>query len=193
MRRTWLTSAAVVAALVWGAVAPAGATSATAALKAKLLTIGLVPKGFLKEATSSIEVFGCSGSAFPVGATASASVSFNYGGPKGFPLITEEIGSFKAVTTAYGALTGGLGACPTVTGTAHGSTFTGTITKMSFKAYPDASATYAVRVTLGSSVLYSDVLIVRRGNLLMDLQEGGFAAVSASAFRALAAAAVHKL
>ncbi|HEV2426792.1 MAG TPA: hypothetical protein VGS61_01090 [Acidimicrobiales bacterium] len=193
MRRTWLTSTAVAAAVVWGAVAPAGALTATAALKAKLLVVGQVPKGFLKEATSSIEVFGCSGSAFPVGATASASVSFNYGGPKGFPLITEEIGTFKTVTSAYAALAGGLAACTTVSGTAHGSTFTGTITKMSFKAFPDASAAYAVHVTLGSSVLYSDVLIVRHGNVLMDLQEGGFAAVSASAFRAIATAAVHKL
>jgi hypothetical protein len=188
-----LLSAVLVVVASWAVVAPAGAVTATARLHAKLLNVSQLPSGWLKEATSSVEVFGCTASAFPSGPTATASVSFNYGGPKSFPLITEELGTFKSSSTAFAALTGGLNGCKSVSGTAHGGTFTGTITKMSFASLGNQSAAYAAKITLSGSVLAADIVIVRKGSELMDFQEGNFTSVSAGGFRTFATAAAARL
>lgn len=188
-----LLGAGLVVAMSWGLVAPAGAVTASARLHKKLLSVSQLPAGWLHEGASSLEIFGCPASAFPSGSTAFATVSFNYKAAKAFPLLTEGLGTFASSSSAFAAMAGGLGGCATVSGTAHGSTFTGTIAKSSFGSYGNQSAGFTGKILLGGTTLALAVVIVRKGDELMVLEEGNTNSVSASGFRAFASAAAGKL
>ncbi len=184
-------SVVLVVAVAQALMGPAGA--APTKLKTELLSVSQVPKGFLVEAASSTEVFGCSASAFPTGSSAKATGGFNYKAPKAFPLIAEVLATFKNVTTAYGTLTGGIAGCAHVSGTQDGRSFTGTVSKLSLPSYGDQSAAYIGHVTFGGQLIVLDIVVVRRGKDLMELEEANFSSLSASGFATIAAAAANKI
>lgn len=184
-------SAAVIVAFILSWVTPVGAAPMN--LHSKLLTVSQLSTGWLKESNSSSEVFGCSASAFPSGSSAKAAVSFNYKAPKGFPLITEVLATFKNASPAYDTLTAGLAGCTHVSGTLHGTSFTGTIAKMSFQSYGNQSAAFDVHVNLGGTVIVVDVVVERKSNVCLELEEANFTSVSSSEFHSLAADAAAKL
>ncbi|MFI5036727.1 MAG: hypothetical protein ACHQFZ_11060 [Acidimicrobiales bacterium] len=183
----------VVVMLAWGVAAPAGAKIAPSKLRPKLLAVSQLPKGYLLEGTSSSAIFGCSASAFPTGSLKMVSESFNYGAPKGFPLLTEDLATFKNAAGAFATLTSGLGGCGQVSGTKNGKTFTGTVTKLTFASLGNQSAAFAGHFSFSGTPLALELVVVQKGNELMEFQEGNFGSISTGSFAAFAAAAVKKL
>jgi len=177
--------------LISGLSVPAGAT---AKLNAELLSLGQLGKGWLAASGSTSSVPGCDATALPTGSTAQASVTFNFGQLKAFPLLIETLGTYKDVDNAFGALTAALKACTHAIGTKKGQTFTSTVAESAFTSYGDQSAYYYASIRGTGLSVAEDILVVRKGNVLMQLEEGNNnASVNVTAFRSFAAAATHKL
>ena len=169
------------------------AASATVKLRSELLTLSQLPKGWLSSSPSSTAVFGCNASVLPANPTVQASAGFNVGALKGFPLLTEVLASYKNVDAAFNALTSGLSGCTHISGTRDGNPVSGTLSKMSFGTYGDQSAAYHVSVNLQGSSLVADILVVRKGNVLLELEEGNSGSISASGFESFSKSAVKRL
>jgi hypothetical protein len=169
------------------------AASATVKLKSDLLTLSQLPKGWLASSPSSTAVFGCSASALPASPMAEAGTGFNFGALGAFPLLTEVLASYTNVEAAFNTLTSGLSSCTHVSGTRDGSSFSGTISKMSFGTYGDRSAAYHVSANLQGKSLVADILVVRKGNVLLELEEGNSGNISASGFQSFSKSAVNRL
>jgi hypothetical protein len=182
---------AVVVVLAWGLAVPAGA--ATGVLRAKVLKVSELPKGWLAAGASTTALFGCPASSFPTHSSAKVAAGFTYLTPKSFPLLTEVLATFSSSTTAYNALEGGLAGCAHVSGTLNGKTLSGTVTKMAFTKYGNQSTAFVGRISVGGSPIVVYVLVVRKSKELMEIEEANFTSLSLSGFRSIAATAATKL
>jgi hypothetical protein len=176
--------------LACGFALPAGASNVN--LKSKLVTLNQLPHGWLKASSSNnTELPGCKKSALPAKWTGQASVNFNFGALEAFPQLSEVLGAYKNVDSAFTTLTSGLSSCAHETASKDGKTFTVSITKATSSSYGDQSAAY--RATIGPSIVV-DVLVVRKGDVLMVLDYGNSnASVNQSAFQGFSREAVQKL
>ena len=172
---------------------PAAAQAATVHLKSDLLTLKQLPQGWLAASASTSSFPGCNASAFPTGSTALVGETFNFEALKAFPIITEDIASYKNVAAAFTTLTTGLGGCTQVTGTKNGSPITGSISRLSFSSVGDKSLAFVGTLHFESETLSVDILVVRKGDLLMELQYGNTSAIGTAPFKSVVTAALHKL
>ena len=186
----WFGRAVLVVAVLGVAAAPAGA--APRKLKTEVLTISQVPKGFLAEAASSTEIFGCGASAFPTGWSAKATAGFNFKSPKAFPLISEVLATFPNAVTTYNDLIGGVAGCVNLNGTQDGRTYSGSIAKIPMNSYGDQSIGFQGHFFLNGTAIVLDVVVVRKGSDVMELEEANYTGVKTGGFEAIAAAAVSK-
>jgi len=169
------------------------AVASTGSLRPKLLSLSQLPQGWLAAGASSTAVFGCRASGFPTGSTRLVAVGFNYGSLKSFPLLTENLATFKSAASAFATLTAGLGGCGHVRGVRNGKSFTGTVTKLAFTSFGNQSAAFRGSFSFGGSPLAFALLVVRKGSELMEFEEGNLGTVNASSFRAFAADAANKM
>jgi hypothetical protein len=178
--------------LISGLVITAGASTVT--LKSELLSLPQLGKGWLVASASNPEVPGCTATVLPSKALAEASVGFNYGSLKGFPLVDEVVAEYKNVDNAFDTLTSGLSGCTHGTGSKNGKSFTSAVSKMSYATFGDESAAFHGTITAAGLSAVVDILVVRKGDVLVELQEGNDSgSVSASSFQSLAKAALHDL
>jgi hypothetical protein len=64
---------------------------------------------------------------------------------------------------------------------------------MSFPSYGNASEAFAVNFTVQGTSFYEDLLIVRKGSIVMGIDEGDLAPVNVSQFQGFVKKAVVKL
>lgn len=177
-------------ALVLGLASPAGSS---VNLKSDLLTVSQLPKGWVAASASNPELPGCKATTLPANPTKQAAVGFNYRALKAFPLIIEVVAEYSDVDKAFNSLTSGLSSCKNATWSKNGKPFTSMVSKMSLGSYGDQSSAYHATVKGSGFSLAADVLVVREGKLLLELQEGNTGSISSSAFRSLTSDAVRKL
>jgi hypothetical protein len=189
------TAAAVTIATGLSLVPPAAAFATSNPLRQELLNIPQMPTGWASVAGASNDSGpGCLDAALKVmvtGATASANVTFLYGGA--FPALAEELEHQPhGMAKVFARVVAVLSACKNL-GVSSGSGPT-TVGQMSFPRYGDQSEAFAA----SGGGAFVDTLVMRRGATLMMLAEvdspvyGGMLSVSQfEHFARLAAAKVH--
>ncbi len=176
---------------VLGLAVPAGSS---VNLKSDLLTLSQLPKGWVTASASSAELPGCKATALPAKPTTQANATFNYRALKGFPQLVEVLAAYTNIDKGFNSLTSGLNGCKNVTGNKNGKSFTTTVSKMAFSSYGDQSAAFHASIKASGLLVAIDILVVRKGKVLLELQEGNNnSSVSLSTFHGFATAAVRKL
>jgi hypothetical protein len=64
---------------------------------------------------------------------------------------------------------------------------------MSFPHYGDASETFAMNFTVQGTTAYKDLLIVRKGSIVMGIDEGNLAPVNVCQFQGFVKQAIKKV
>ena len=111
----------------------------------------------------------------------------------GFPEVVEKLATYTNAKTAYTKAVASLVACKSFSGTLNGNKTTGTVTQMSFPHYGDTSEAFAVNFTVKGTTAYEDLLIVRKGTIVMGIDKGNLASVNVGQFQAFVKKAVAKL
>jgi hypothetical protein len=159
-----------------------------------LLSIDQIPTGWSVVSSAGGGGAGClSNTLEPKGIkqTAKASVSFEDNG--NVPEVDEALATFTNAKTGYKKIVANLMACKHFSGKSGGEKVTGTVGPMSFPHYGDASAAFAVSFTVQGAAFGEDLLIVRKGNTVMGINEGDLAPVDVSQFQGFVQKAVAKL
>jgi ABC-type sugar transport system substrate-binding protein len=161
-------------------------------LSSHLLSVDQVPAGWSVYAETGNGP-GCLGTAIkPTGIsrTASAAIGFEYNGD--IPALVERLATYSDATTAYRKIASALTACKVLSGLS-GQTSPGTVGRMNLPHFGDVSEAFRANFVVGEVQLGEDLLIVRKGNTIMAIDEGGLAPVNASQFQGFAKKALAKL
>jgi hypothetical protein len=189
-------------AIATALIVPAGllssfATAASASppkLSAVLLSIDQMPTGWTVGPPSGSGHVGCYGNEMePKGIKQTASASASFEASSGFPEVVEKLATYTNAKTAYTKAVASLVACKSFSGTLNGNKTTGTVAQMSFPHYGDTSEAFAVNFTVQGTTAYEDLLIVRKGTIVMGIDEGNLASVNVGQFQAFVKKAVAKL
>jgi hypothetical protein len=196
MKRILATIAFAAALLVPACLLGTVATVASASppkLSTMLLSIGQMPTGWgvYNEPSNGL---GCLANVLePKGIkqTAKASVEFVDNGS--FPAVVERLATFTNAKAAYKKIDANLTACKHLSGTTGGQKFSGTVGQMSFPHYGNESAAFWANFTIQGAKYGEDLLIVRKGNIVMGIDEGNLAPVNVSQFQGFVKKAIKKV
>jgi hypothetical protein len=169
------------------------ASASTPKLSAILLDIGQMPTGWVVDSAGG-NGLGCLANILePKGVkqTAKASVEFDDNGS--LPGVAEGLATFSNAITGYKKIDSKLNACKRLSGTSGGQRFNGTVGQMSFPHYGNASAAFQASITIEGSIIAEDIVIVRKGTIVMGLDEGNLASVKVSQFQGFVKKAVAKI
>jgi hypothetical protein len=182
------------------ATARQGAATPGAQLSAELLTAADLPPGWSVQAPASAGSGGrgCFSAATSRRPEQAAHVSFVQG-TAGLPLFAENLAAFPSgAHDVFVATEGALSACHSVSFTASGQSFSGTVAVLPFPSFGDESAAYVVTVTAGGqgsgAALGLELVLVRRGSLVLStlLVDAGTAdAITLTQLTARAVAKLH--
>ena len=175
--------------------AEGAAPSKAPRLESMLLTVKQLPIGWNVD-NSPGSGFGCLHNALePPGVklTASAAVAFQDQGA--LPQVAEKLATYTtAARQAFAAITGTLDRCKRLSGTSGGQKVTGTVGQMSLPGYGDQSAAFVASFTISGLTADEDVLIARKGSVLIGLSEGAVGSPDLTQFQRfvrLALARIH--
>src|ERR1035437_4436167 len=191
MKRTFLVAAAV--ALSMGMMSSASAS--TPKLSSELLSVGQLPTGWsVDNSSSSGSGVGCLANILEPKGTkqiSHAGVALDENGNT--PLVTEKLSTYSNATTAYKKIVATLSACKRVSGTSGGAKTTGTVGQMSFPHYGNASAAFSLSLVIQGTTVGDDLLIVRKGNVVMGIQEADIPPLDVSQFQGFVVKALAKV
>jgi hypothetical protein len=186
-------AALVVPAGLLGTVATAAGASPPK-LSAKLLSIGQMPTGWSVDNSSGGGGIACLKTLMePKGIKQTASASVEFAASSGFPAVDEKLATYTNAKTGYKKIIAKLAGCKHFSGTSGGQKITGTVGQMSFPHYGNASEAFAVNFTIQGTAFYEDLLIVRKGNIVMGIDEGNLAPVKVSQFQGFVKKAIKKI
>ena len=193
MRRT--IGVAVAIALSMGMMTSASAS--TPKLSSELLSVGQMPTGWSVDNSSSSGSIGCFSSTImePKGVTltAKARVYFQSNAVNGLPALNEKLATYSNLSSAYKKIVTTLTSCKSFSGKSGGEKTTGTIGQMSFTTYGTSSAAFAVDFTVAGTAAYEDLLIIRKGNVVMSIDEGNLSPVNVKQFQGFVVKALAKV
>jgi hypothetical protein len=86
-----------------------------------------------------------------------------------------------------------LNACKTLTGTSDGHKVTGTVGAMSFPRYGDESQAFAVSFTISGVTADEDVIVVRKGTILVGVYEGALGSPDLDQFQGFVRKALARI
>jgi hypothetical protein len=109
------------------------------------------------------------------------------------PVVEERLATYSNATTAYKKIVATLSACKHVSGTSGGVKGTGTVGQMSFPHYGTTSAAFAVSLLIQGTTLGADLLIVRKGNVVMGIEEVDLPPVDVIQFQGFVVKALVKV
>jgi hypothetical protein len=170
------------------------ASAAQPKLSSELLGVSQMPIGWSVDNSSSESGVGCLANVLePKGIkqTASAGVSFDDNG--NLPVVNEKLSSFSNAATAYKKIVATLDGCRHVSGTSGGVKDTGTVGQMSFPHCGNTSQAFSESLVIQGTTVGVDLLIVRKGNVVMGIEEAGLPSVSVSQFQGFVVKALVKV
>jgi hypothetical protein len=171
-----------------------GASASTPKLSSELLSIGQMPTGWSVDNSSSGSGIGClTYNLEPKGIRQTSHASVFFAGSGNIPVIEETLATFTNATTAYKKIVATLNGCKHISGTKGGVKATGTVGQMSFPHYGNASAAFSVSLVTQGTTIGEDVLIVRKGNVVMEIVEADLPPVDVSQFQGFVVKALAKL
>jgi hypothetical protein len=196
MKRTVVIMAFAAALIVPVGLLGTVATAASASppnLAAMLLKIGQMPTGWAVYSGSS-NGLGCLANVLePKSIKQTARASVEFVDEQNFPAVTERLATFRIAKTGYKKIVANLTACTRLSGTTGDEKFTGTVGQMSFPHYGDASKAFEASLTVEGMAYGETIVIVRKGNVVMDFEEADIPSVDVSQFQGFVEKAVAKL
>ncbi len=183
---------AVAVALSMGMMTSASAS--TPKLSSELLTIGQMPTGWNVDNSSGGGGVGCLANILEskgIKPTAYAKVVFDDNGST--PLLDQAVATYPSAKTGYTKIVARLSACKQVSGTSGGTKATGTVGQMSFPHYGNASAAFSVSLVIQHTNVVEDLLIVRKGTVVMGIAEADLPPVDTSQFQGFVVKALAKV
>jgi hypothetical protein len=184
---------AVVVGISFGVMSTA-ATASALSLSSELLSVSQMPSGWSIDVQTGGSSPGCLARLFePVGTrqTAHATVNFVYRG--NLPLVSEKLGTYSSAKTAYAKIVATLADCKHVSGLSGSQKVTGTVKKLDIPSYGDASAAFAVKLDIQGTAIGNDIVIVRKGSVVMGVEEAGPPPVNVSELKGFVVKALKKL
>ncbi len=173
------------------------ATAASASppnLSAMLLSIHQMPTGWSVGPSSGSGGAGCFSKFMdPEGIKWTETATVYFEGNGGFPAVDERLATYANAETSYKKIVAHLAVCKHFSGTSGGQKITGTVGQMSFPHYGDASEAFAVNFTVQGTTAYEDLLFVRKGSIVMGIDEGSLTPVNVSQFQGFVAMAIKKV
>jgi hypothetical protein len=162
-------------------------------LSAMLLSIGQMPTGWAVYNGPNTGL-GCLANILEpksIKLTAKASVEFDGNGS--LPVVIERLATFTNAKTGYKKIVANLTACKRLSVTTGGQKVSGTVGQMSFPHYGNASEACEASLTLQGMAYGEDFLIVRKGSITMDIEEGDLPSVNVSQFQGFVKQAITKV
>ena len=196
--RAAVTSTAVLALTL--AFTSGEASSATARLSSELISATQMPKGWsVTNPTGSVQagclsdVVGLSHVLFVKGIKQSSSAKIFFEDNQSIPAAAEMLTTYADATLAYTKIVASLNACKHVSGDILGKTVTGTMKTKVFAHYGNESQAFTANTLIMGNKIDVDVLIARKGNVIVGVMEGGLPGFSVHQFQGLIAKAVAKI
>jgi hypothetical protein len=159
-----------------------------------LLTVAQMPTGWSVDSSTGSGV-GCLGHTLePSGIkqTASAAVTFEDNGS--LPQVEEKLATYATpASDAFAKVVATLDRCRTVAGNSDGHKVTGTVGQMSFPHYGEQSAAFLVSLTVEGVTADEDVLVVRKGTILVGMTEGAIGSPTLSQFQGFLSKALKRV
>jgi hypothetical protein len=172
----------------------ASAFASTPRLSAELRSVSQMPTGWSIDNSSGGSGIGCLATILePKGIkqTSHAGVALDDNGNT--PLVSEKLATYSNAKTAYKKIVATLNGCKHVSGTSGGTKATGTVGQMSFPHYGNASAAFSVSLVTQGTTIDDDLLIVRKGSVIMGIQEADLPPVDVSQFQGFVVKALAKV
>ncbi len=201
MGRTFRAAAASSAALTLAlTLASVVASAATPRLSSELISVAQMPKGWSVVTPSGSVQAGClsdvvslshvlSVKGFKQGT--SAEIFFQYN--QALPAAAEMLATYVNATGAYNKIVASLNGCKHVNADILGATVSGTMKEKAFAPYGNESQAFTASTVIMGNKIAVDALIVRKGNAVVAIMEGGLTNFSVHQFQGLAAKAVAKI
>jgi hypothetical protein len=177
-----------------------GAAAATPRLSSQLIGAAQFPKGWSVANYSGTVHAGCLSGVIGLSnvlkvkgeeQTASASVLLEK--DESVPLFSEMLGTYSNVTSAYSRIVTALVACKHVHGQVFGTPVNGSMKEMNFKHFGNASEAFFATTSVMGATFDEDLVIVRKGNVVVGLVEGGLPPVSTHQLQGFISQALAKV
>jgi hypothetical protein len=100
------------------------------------------------------------------------------------PQVTEKLATYTtAARQAFTTVVGTLDRCKRLSGSSGGQKVTGTVGQMSLPGYGDQSAAFIASFTISGLTADEDVLIARKGSVLIGISEGAVGSPNLTQFQ----------
>ena len=154
-----------------------------------------MPAGLsVDNSSSSGNGVGCLANVFePKGIKQTASAGVSLDDNRKTPMVIEKPSTFSNGATAYKKIVSTLNCYKHVSGTSGREKNTAAIGQVSFPHYGNASAACSVSLVTRGTAIGEDLLIVRKGNIVMGIQEADLPPVSVSQFQGFVVKALAKV
>jgi hypothetical protein len=152
------------------------ATASQTKLSTELLTVSQMPSGWSTDVQTGGSSPGCLAHLF-----------------EPLPLVSEKLGTYSNATTAFQSIVATLADCKRVSGVSGKLKVTGTIAKMKAPSYGDTSAAFAVKLDIQGTSIANDIVIVRKGKIVMGVEEANSGTVNVSQLQRLVIKALAKV
>ena len=107
--------------------------------------------------------------------------------------MAEKLATYSNTSSAYKKIVTTITNCKSFSGKYQGLKMVGTVGQMSFRTYGTSSAAFAVDFTYAGTAVYEDSLIIRKGNVVMSIDEGNLSPVNVKQFQGFVVKALAKL
>lgn len=99
------------------------------------------------------------------------------------PMVSEMLATYSNADAAYAQIVSTLAHCKHVSGKIFGTSISGTLKEKSFTHFANESEAFAANTTILGSNFDEDVVIVRKGDVVMGIIEGGLPPLSTHQFQ----------
>jgi hypothetical protein len=162
-------------------------------LQSSLLAAGEFPVGWQTQSSPSNGI-GCLANLIePPEVTVSTSSQISFSAGQGLPQVVERLATYPDTTAAYAKILAGLNNCKRVEGEIDGTHLSGTLKRMTIGHHGQTSVAFAATFAGQGEQLADNVAIVRQGNVILGIDEGGFDPLDLRQFDAIVSAAAQKL
>jgi hypothetical protein len=180
----------------------AGVASSTVTprLSTRLLSVALMPKGWSTyDPSGSVRagcltnVIGLSSFLVARGVTQTSHASVFLEDEQSVPVISEMLATYSNADAAYAKIVTALASCRHVNANVLGEPVTGTMGPKSLTRFANASEAFTASTSIMGTTFDEDVIVVRKGNIIMGFIEGGLPPIGTHQFEGLVGRALARV
>jgi hypothetical protein len=109
------------------------------------------------------------------------------------PMVSEMLATYSNVDAAYVQIVSTLAHCKHVSGKIFGTPVSGTLKEKSFSRFGNESEAFAANTSIMGTNFDEDVIIVRKGNVVVAIVEGGLPPINTHQFQGFIAKALARV